>query len=101
MKIARTKYNKNLENYSKREVSLVLNKVGVLSFVGSDLNNKDNIKEIEGYSVVNIVEVVGANVVQIERRETRAKWSNPTKILKRKAEREKYYTSGKTLRTRT
>jgi hypothetical protein len=63
MKIVRTKYNKNLENRPKREVSLVSNKVGVLSFVRSNLDNKDNIKEIEGYSVVNIVKVIKANIV--------------------------------------
>jgi hypothetical protein len=101
MKTARTEYDENLENRPKREVSLVSNEVGALSFVGSDLDDEDDIKEIEGYSVVNVVEVVGANAAQIERRETRAKWSNPTKILKRKAEGEKCYTSGKTLRTRT
>jgi hypothetical protein len=63
MKIAKTEYNKNLKNRPKREVSLVLNEVGVFSFIGSDLDNEDNIKEIEGYSVVNIVEVIKANIV--------------------------------------
>jgi hypothetical protein len=54
-------WRSNLENRPKREVSSVSNEVGALSFVGSDLDDEDDIKEIEGYSVVNVVEVVGAN----------------------------------------
>jgi hypothetical protein len=48
LKMARTKYDENLENRPKREASSTSNRVGALSFVGSVLDDEGDIKEIEG-----------------------------------------------------
>jgi hypothetical protein len=93
--------SKNLENRPKREVSPVSNGVGALSLVGGVPDDEYDIEGIKGYGVVNVVEVMEANAAQIERGESRSKWSNPTKILKRKAEGERSYALGKTLRPGT
>ena len=58
------------------------------------LDNK-NKEEIEGYSKVNVVKIVKTKL------EAQRKWSNPMKVLKKKAEKEKKYTIGKSTRSGT
>src|SRR5438045_165778 len=58
----------------------------------------------EGYGQVNIMSVADVNAARVKRgrdkKETEG-WKNPTKILKRKQEKEKTYMVGKSIRSGT
>jgi hypothetical protein len=102
LRTAGTEYDENPENRPKKEVSTGSKSVGALSILGNE-SDDDDVEEIEGYGIVNVVEVIETNAARIDsrERETRAKWSNPTKILKKKAETENSYALGKNLRAGT
>jgi hypothetical protein len=60
IKTASTEYDENLENQPKEEVSSRSKRVKVLSLLGNE-SDKDDIGEIYGYKVVNIIEVIETN----------------------------------------
>ena len=61
MQIARTEYNKNISNYSKKEFSQTASiPINRLTFITINLDKEDK-EEIKGYSKVNIVSIVNAN----------------------------------------
>ena len=50
---------------------------------------------------MNVVEIVEANRARTKKLETREKWSNLMKVLKKKVEKEKKYTIRKSIRSST
>ena len=99
---AGTEYDENINDRPKKEVSVQSNSVAGLTFVGIGSDDEDELEEeVEGYGVVNVMTITEANAARIEKPEVKEKWSNPTKILKKKAENEKKYAVGKSLRSGT
>ena len=97
-----TEYDENINGCPKKEVSAQPSLVVGLTFVSIGADDEDEVEEeVEGYSVVNIMSITKANAARVEKLEVKEKWSNPTKILKRKAKNEKKYVVGKLLRSRT
>ena len=65
MQTARTEYNKIISNCSKKELSqIVSTPINKLTFVITNLDKEDK-KEIKGYSKVNIVSIVNTNSTQV------------------------------------
>ena len=100
MQIVGIEYNKFLDGQPKTEISTWSSLVGGLTFIDIELDNKDK-EEIKGYSKVNVVGIVEANVAYTKKLETQEKQLNPMKVLKRKVEKEKKYTIGKLIRFST
>ena len=96
---ANMEYDENLADRPKKEVSALSSSVAGLTFVGIDDDDDEDEEEIEGYGVVNVVSVTEANAARVEKPGAQEKWSNPTKILKRKVEKEKKYVTGKMIRS--
>ena len=69
-----------------------------------DMDMEEEHEFPEGYRQVSIMSVADVNAVRVERgrdkKETEG-WKNPTKILKRKQEKEKTYAVGKLIRSGT
>ena len=99
---AGTEYDENINDRPKKEVSAQSSSVAGLTFVGIRSDDEDELEEeVEGYGVVNVMSITEANAARVEKPEVKEKWSNPTKILKKKAENEKKYAVGKSLRSGT
>src|SRR5436190_8404197 len=99
---AGTEYDENVNNHPKKEVSAQSSSVAGLTFVGIRSDDEDELEEeVEGYGVVNVMSITEANAAHIEKPEVKEKWSNPTKILKKKVENEKKYAVRKLLRSGT
>jgi hypothetical protein len=75
---------------------------GLVLITEESSSKDDDEEEVEGFGVVGEMDITEANAFQIETLppSTREKWVNPTKILKRKVEKEKEknYAVGKRLR---
>ena len=98
MQIVGTKYNKFLDRQPKTEISTWSSLVEGLTFISIESNNKDK-EKIKGYSKVNVISIVEANVACTKKLEAQKKQSNLMKVLKRKAKKEKKYTIRKSTRS--
>ena len=70
----RIEYNKNINNYLKKEVSILSSLVAELIFVEIRLDNKNKVeKEIEGYSIVSVIGITKASTTCVKKLEDKKK----------------------------
>jgi hypothetical protein len=101
MRTAGTEFDENINDRPKEQtVSGPSTAVQGLTFIAEESSSSD--EELEGFGIVKERNITEANASRIESPppSTKEKWVNPTKILKRKAEKEKEktYAVGKGLR---
>ena len=110
-KVAGTKYDLAIADHpvENRQKPGGLGSLASVGFIlvnhfEDDMDMEEEHEFPEGYGQVNIMSVADVNAARVERGRDKKEmegWKNPTKILKRKQEKEKTYAVGKSIRSGT